>query len=237
MRRSQWLLVLWMMGAVGCAGSGKTQHVQEGDAHAQTDAPSAPDVADGDSAAADATPLPDQTDPADATDAHAEGVLRATLTPSSEALADARVYLEIGDGKSGEVTVKVMASGLGTIAGMAFTLDHDPAKLKLAGVQNLAELGKTASIETRSIMRQLGPTRTAFGVARFCLAKMPWGDVDQCGGVAVQEPTPIAEFRFELLSEGLTGLTFEADSTLIRRPDRSAVTAQWLNGSLRIGRE
>ena len=229
--------LLALAGALGCAEAGKINSIDAGDQVAQQDVAVHIDQTSSLDLVADETAAPDVTTPNDVAKEIEEGPLAATFSTSDQQRLDASIYMVASDANKGGVTLTVMAGQLGKVAGLAFTLNYDPASLKLLKATSLMDLGKATAIETRSIAREGLPGMLAFGVARFCTAKMPWGKADQCGGVAVDDPVPVAEFRFELLKEGTSGVFFDQSSTLIRRPDRSAVVAHWINGNVLVGRE
>lgn len=233
MLAGRFLLIPLTLLAFGCSDGGTTK---EKDLAAQPDSRSdgsAEDLLDATSQ--DVLPQPDNTSP----DLAADTVLpplEARLTPSGEPQNAAYFSLELVSFEDDEATIQVVAHGLGKVAGLAFTLQWEPQNLEFLGVQNLAQLGSSGAIETRSVSRVIQPGVLSFGAARFCLAKMPWGKVDQCGGVALDEDTPVAQFSFKVLSPGLMPLVFDADTSLVRRPDRSSVAVHWLNATLRVGR-
>lgn len=228
------LLVSLLLLASGCSDGGTAR---EKDLTASGDA--LPDSARADILAdlesPDTRPVPDTTHPDD-TLPDALPPLTAELVLAGEPQSTAHASLELRSSDGGEIVVEVVAHGLGKVAGLAFGLQWPAANLELLAVQSLAQLGSSGAIETRSVSRVIQPGRLSFGAARFCLAKMPWGKVDQCGGVELNEDSPVARLTFRVITPGLLPLVFDSSASLVRRPDRSPVSVHWLNATLRVGR-
>jgi len=160
----------------------------------------------------------------------------ATLSDSAQGGEGPLVKFIQDASEPGQVVVTVVAANLGEVAGLAFTLAYDDQELELLDQLNALDLeGSSSYAQTRFIFKPMGPGLVSFGVARFCTGKSPWGPSDQCGGVKLNDESPIASFKFRLLaSSGTTPLSFKQGTTLIRRPNREAVRAHFVNAVLAI---
>jgi len=132
------------------------------------------------------------------------------------------------------VSLKVMARGLGGFAGVAFHLEYSPGTVSFKMGEADVDLGDSGPYFTQSVLRELEPGLLIFGVARFCKDKMPWGGIDQCGNAEPGDPVQIATLTFDLKTEGESILRFSAGHGLIRKADRSRVSAEWIGGRLEV---
>ena len=167
--------------------------------------------------------------------------LRAWFSPFMEVPVTSdgpTVFLaESGDDPNGPslATFDVYARNLGLVGGLAFYLEFDPASLTLVAWKPEVDMGSSGPYITKAIFREIRPGVVTFGAARFCHDKLPWGSVDQCGGVTLDSDVLLGSLTFELHGEGQSALRFPKSHTLIRRPDRSVVEAQWIGGSVAVG--
>jgi hypothetical protein len=129
------------------------------------------------------------------------------------------------------VTFFVKAKNLGSLAGAAFYLSYDTEFLRFDNGISHLNLGDSGPYFTANAVKELAAGHIAFGAARFCKAKIPWGSTDQCGGIEVGEATTVAALTFALVGEGQGSLRFPEANTLLLRPDRSSVDAVWIGGS------
>lgn len=160
-------------------------------------------------------------------------VYSSSFTAFSDAPDGPALYLQrIGPVGTNEVAYYVMGKGLGLVAGLAFYLEYDPEILDFQSGAGMVDLGDDTAIFTRSVVSELAPGTASFGAARFCEAKMPWGNNDQCGGEELNGETKLLQFNLKLLSKGHSPLRFPPENILIRGPDRSLVQPALVGGTV-----
>lgn len=195
---------------------------------------------------------PETRAPGDVIDVQAPDVLKETAGPEELAapvlMGNVVPFSSVGEAEDAVVyvtsatlngpdliTLRIRARNLGSTAGIAFYLEYDPEFLEYDNATAVVAMdsGGNAYFD-RSVAKEMSPGKVTFGVARFCKAKIPWGSVDQCGGVAIDTDTEIVALTFKLKQTGQTSVRFPAEHTLIRRPDRSSVKAKWVGGRIDI---
>jgi len=132
----------------------------------------------------------------------------------------------------GVITFHVWGRNLGLIAGAAFYVEYDPTMMRLVGSLNRAGLGDDGLSFTRAVIQELSPGRITYGVARFCNFKIPWGSVDQCGGITWESPTQMLSLTFELLAPGQSAVRFPKAHAVVRRPDRSIPAVSFVGATV-----
>jgi len=135
--------------------------------------------------------------------------------------------------------LRVRANHLGMVAGIAFYLEYDPEYLQFESSTTVISFDEEDSpwgspYFTQSVVKQLQPGVLTYGVARFCKDKIPWAGVDQCGGKEIEHDIFVASFTFALKRAGKTSVRFPGRHALIRAPNRTAVKADWVGGSVNI---
>jgi len=133
----------------------------------------------------------------------------------------------------GTILLGVYGRQLGTVAGVAFYLEYDPARVEPVDFLKRADFGSGAAVSTEQIAGVLRPGVISYGGARFCDEKNPW-ESTSCGGVPILNATEFLSVRFKALAPGDALLSLPSSSVLVRAGDYASVPTVQVGGTLRV---